>query len=80
MAIAARREADLSEIKGVKTVEQIQEKIRSREVAVDLLVDGPVRRKLLAELVELRKAGNQSIELAQRLTDGRGQTQARTGA
>ena len=54
--------------------------IQKREVAVDLLVDGPVRRKLLAELVELRKAGNQSIELAQRLTDGRGQTQARTGA
>ena len=70
----------MSEIKGVKTVEQIQEKIQKREVAVDLLLDGPVRRKLLAELVELRKAGNQSIELAQRLTDGRGQKQARTGA
>jgi hypothetical protein len=79
VAIAAAQEAALNEIKGAKTVEQIQEMIQKREVAVDLLVDGAVRRKLLAELVELRKAGNQSIELAQRLADGRGQTHARTG-
>jgi hypothetical protein len=79
VAIAAAQEAALNEIKGVKTVEQIQEMIQKREVAVDLLVDGAVRRKLLAELVELRKSGTQSIELAQRLTDGRGQTHARTG-
>jgi len=78
VAIAAAKEAGLSEIK-VKAVEQIQEMIHKREVAVDLLVDGPVRRKLLAELVELRKAGNQSIELPQRLTGGRGQTHTRTG-
>jgi hypothetical protein len=63
-------EADLNGIKNVKTVAQIQEMIQKCEVAVDLLVDGAVRRKLLAELVELRKSGTQSIELAQRLTDG----------
>jgi hypothetical protein len=68
----------LNGIKDVKTVAQIQEMIQKREVAVDLLVDSAVRRKLLAELVELRKSGTQSIELAQRLTDGRGQT--RSGA
>jgi hypothetical protein len=47
------------------TPEQIQEMIQKREVAIDLLSDGAVRRKLLAELRELRSSGT-------RLRKGRG--------
>ena len=58
-------EADLNGFKHVRAVEQIQEMIQKREVAVDLLSDGAVRRKLLAELDELRKPNLQSTKLAQ---------------
>ena len=57
-------EADLNGSKRVRAIEQTQEMIQKREVAVDLLLDGAVRRKLLAELDELRKPNLQSTKLA----------------
>jgi hypothetical protein len=45
----------ISEDNGTRTTEQIQEMIQKREVAVDLLADGEVRRKLLVQLTELRR-------------------------
>ena len=46
-------EADVDAIKSAQT-EQIQEMIHKREVALELLLDGKVKQKLLAQLAELR--------------------------